>query len=84
MENSIFDSLRPVIAIKTLPEPWPDRHKLVLEITRTSKLLGVDVTMLAVEEELVKCNSGLRFLVTTRAQDRCADVLDVDVALMLR
>ncbi|KAG1036157.1 hypothetical protein G6F43_013104 [Rhizopus delemar] len=38
--------------------------------------------MLAVEEELVECNSDLRFLVTTRAQDRCADVLDVDVALV--
>ena len=40
--------------------------------------------MLAVEEELVECNSDLRFLVTTRAHDRCADVLDVDVALVLR
>ncbi|EIE84522.1 hypothetical protein RO3G_09232 [Rhizopus delemar RA 99-880] len=33
---------------------------------------------------LVECNSDLWFLVTTHAQDRCADVLDVDVALMLR
>jgi hypothetical protein len=40
--------------------------------------------MLAVEEELVECKSNLRFLVTTRAEDRCVDVLDVDVALALR
>ncbi|KAG1460173.1 hypothetical protein G6F46_007584 [Rhizopus delemar] len=70
--------------MKTLPEPWPVRHVLVLEIIGTSKLLGVVVTMLAVEEKLVECNSDLRFLVTTRAQDCCVDLLDVDVAMLLR
>ncbi|KAG1121006.1 hypothetical protein G6F37_014192 [Rhizopus arrhizus] len=71
--------------MKTLPEPWPVRHIPVLEIIGTSKLFGVVVTMLAVEEEeLVECNNDLRFLVTSRAQDRCVDVLDIDVALLLR
>ncbi|KAG1373597.1 hypothetical protein G6F59_018480 [Rhizopus arrhizus] len=70
--------------MKALPEPWPVRHIPALEIIGTSKLLGVVVTMLVVEEEVVKCNSDLQFLVITRAQDRCVDVLNIDVALMLR